>query len=128
MYSSAMAPSRHLATVTMRPPPSNSPMTQVQSPDPNAIGWLVICGGVSPAGSDICLHGSYVLFNAMSRFLALPVYQDVVSVMVCKNAMPIGVIPADKVEIVHSFQVLLDLIFLHDDRSSSAEESHKSQA
>lgn len=42
MYSSAIAPSRHFATVTMRPPPSNSPMTQVHSPDPKAIGWDLI--------------------------------------------------------------------------------------
>ena len=38
MYSSAMAPSRHFATVTIRPPPSNSPTTHVHSPDPNPIG------------------------------------------------------------------------------------------
>ena len=38
MYSSAMAPLRHLATVTMRLPPSSSPTTQVHSPDPNRIG------------------------------------------------------------------------------------------
>jgi hypothetical protein len=42
MYSSAIAPSRHLATVTIRPPPSNSPMTHVHSPDPKEIGWDVI--------------------------------------------------------------------------------------
>lgn len=46
MYSSAMAPSCHLTTVTMRLPSSNSPMTQVHSPDPKAIGWEVIRGGV----------------------------------------------------------------------------------
>ena len=51
MYSSAIAPSRHLATVTMRLPSSNSPMTQVHSPDPNAMGWDVIWGGVPPAES-----------------------------------------------------------------------------
>lgn len=38
MHSSAMAPSRHLATVTIRPPFSNSPTTHVQSPDPKLIG------------------------------------------------------------------------------------------
>lgn len=48
MYSSAMAPSRHLATVTMRAPFANSPMTHVQSPDPHLIGWEVIWGGVPP--------------------------------------------------------------------------------
>ena len=42
MYSSAMAPSRHLATVTMRAPFSNSPMTHVHSPEPNLIGCDVI--------------------------------------------------------------------------------------
>ena len=51
MYSSAIAPSRHLATVTMRPPPSNSPTTQVHSPDPNLSGWDVMRGGVPPADS-----------------------------------------------------------------------------
>ena len=51
MYSSAIAPSRHLATVTIRPPPSNSPITHVHSPDPNAIGWATIWGGVPPAES-----------------------------------------------------------------------------
>jgi hypothetical protein len=38
MYSSAMAPSRHFATVTIRLPSSSSPTTQVQSPDPNRTG------------------------------------------------------------------------------------------
>ena len=38
MYSSAIAPSRHLATVTMRLPSSNSPMAQVHSSDPKPIG------------------------------------------------------------------------------------------
>ena len=42
MYSSAITPSRHLATVTMRPPPSNSPITHVHSPNPNAMGCDVI--------------------------------------------------------------------------------------
>jgi len=42
MYSSAMAPARHLATVTMRAPFSNSPMTHVHSPAPNLIGCDVI--------------------------------------------------------------------------------------
>ena len=51
MYSSAMAPLLHRATVTMRPPPSNSPTTHVHSPDPNLIGCDVICGGVPPAES-----------------------------------------------------------------------------
>ena len=49
MYSSAMAPSRHFATVTIRPPLSNTPITHVQSPDPKAMGWDVIWGGVPPA-------------------------------------------------------------------------------
>ena len=31
-------PDKHLATVTIRPPPSNSPTTHVHSPDPNPIG------------------------------------------------------------------------------------------
>lgn len=48
MYSSAIAPSRHLATVTMGLPSANSPTAQVHSPDPNVIGWEVICGGVPP--------------------------------------------------------------------------------
>jgi len=48
MYSSAMAPSRHFATVTIRLPSSNSPTTHVQSPDPNLIGWDLICAGVPP--------------------------------------------------------------------------------
>ena len=39
MYSSAMAPSCHLARVTIRLPFSSSPTTQVQSPEPNPIGW-----------------------------------------------------------------------------------------
>ena len=51
MYSSAIAPSLHRATVTMRPPPSNSPTTHVHSPDPNLIGCDVIWGGVPPADS-----------------------------------------------------------------------------
>jgi hypothetical protein len=42
MYSSAMAPSRHLATVTMRAPSSNSPTTHVHYPEPNLIGWDAI--------------------------------------------------------------------------------------
>jgi hypothetical protein len=48
MYSSATAPSRHFATVTIRPPPSNSPTTQVHSPEPNLIGWEVTWIGVPP--------------------------------------------------------------------------------
>src|SRR5919107_3970851 len=48
MYSSAMAPSRHFATVTIRPPPSNSPTTQVHPPDPKAIGWDFTWTGVPP--------------------------------------------------------------------------------
>ena len=48
---SAIAPSCHVATVTMRLPSSNSPMTQVHSPDPNLIGCEVIWGGVPLAGS-----------------------------------------------------------------------------
>lgn len=42
MYSSAIAPSCHFATVTMRLPSANSPMTQVHSPDPKAMGCAVI--------------------------------------------------------------------------------------
>jgi hypothetical protein len=38
LYSSAIAPSFHLATVTIRSPLWNSPTTQVHSPDPNLIG------------------------------------------------------------------------------------------
>lgn len=48
MYSSEMAPSSHLATVTMRAPFSNSPIKQVQSLEPNLIGCEVIFGGVPP--------------------------------------------------------------------------------
>ncbi len=48
MYSSAMAPPLHFATVTIRAPLSNSPMTHVQSPDSNLIGCDVIWGGVPP--------------------------------------------------------------------------------
>jgi hypothetical protein len=36
MYSSAMAPSRHFATVTIRLPLSSSPMTHVHSPEVEA--------------------------------------------------------------------------------------------
>ncbi len=43
MYSSDIALSRHLATVTMRAPFSNSPITQVQSPEPYLIE---LCGKV----------------------------------------------------------------------------------
>jgi hypothetical protein len=42
MYSSAIAPLLHRATVTMRPPASNSPTTHVHPPDPNLIGCEVI--------------------------------------------------------------------------------------
>src|SRR5918996_5875361 len=48
MYSSTIAPSRHFATVTIRPPPSNSPTTHVHSPDPNLMGWDLTCIGVPP--------------------------------------------------------------------------------
>src|SRR5947209_19131368 len=58
MYSSAMAPSRHFATVTMRPPPSNSPTTQVHSPDPNLIGCETIWGGLPPAESTYAFIAS----------------------------------------------------------------------
>src|SRR5258708_32817082 len=51
MYSSAIAPSRHFATVTIRPPPSHSPTTQVHSPDPKPIGWDVTWRGVPPLDS-----------------------------------------------------------------------------
>src|ERR1019366_5995573 len=37
-----IAPSRHFATVTIRPPFWNPPTTHVQSPDPNLMGWDVI--------------------------------------------------------------------------------------
>ena len=37
-----IAPPRHFATVTIRPPFWNSPTTHVQSPDPNLMGWDVI--------------------------------------------------------------------------------------
>src|SRR4029077_1520156 len=43
-----MAPSVHFATVTIRPPPSNSPTTHVHSPDPNPMGWDEIWIGVPP--------------------------------------------------------------------------------
>jgi hypothetical protein len=51
MYSSAIAPSRHFATVTMRLPSANSPITQVQSPDPKAMGCEESWGGVPPTES-----------------------------------------------------------------------------
>jgi hypothetical protein len=51
----------------------------------------------------------------MSRFLALPVDEDVVGVMIGENAAPISVIPADKIEIVHSLYVLINLVVVHDD-------------
>jgi hypothetical protein len=42
MYSSAIAPFSHLATVTMRSPLPNSPTTHVHSPEPNLIGCDMI--------------------------------------------------------------------------------------
>jgi hypothetical protein len=51
-YSSVIAPSRHFATVTIRLPFSRTPTTQVQSPEPNRIGWDVTWGGVPPVLSQ----------------------------------------------------------------------------
>jgi hypothetical protein len=98
MYSSAIAPSRHLATVTMRPPPSNSPMTQVHSPEPNAIGCALIWGGVPPA---------------VSRILALPVDQHVVGVVVREDAVPVGVVPSVEVKVIHALEVASYLVVVH---------------
>src|SRR6266581_5570751 len=47
-YSSAMAPSCHIANVTIRLPFSSSPTTQVQSPEPNPIGWDLTWIGTPP--------------------------------------------------------------------------------
>ena len=51
MYSSAMAPSCHLARGTIRLPFSSSPTTQVQSPEPNPIGWDSTWTGTPPVPS-----------------------------------------------------------------------------
>ena len=80
MCSSAIAPSRHFATVTIRPPPANSPTTQVHSPDPNVIGWDVTCAGVPPLAWTKRLHGFDVLPDAVSRWLSVDLHDNVVGV------------------------------------------------
>jgi hypothetical protein len=67
MYSSAIAPLCHLATVTIRPPLANSPTTQVHCADPNLIG----CD---------------VLIDAMSWRLSLPVHENIVCVVLSEHA------------------------------------------
>ena len=62
MYSSAMAPSRHFATVTMRPPPSNSPITHAGK----AIG-LALGVGLGSLGAGIGIGN---IFGSMIQSVA----------------------------------------------------------
>ncbi|MGH9080765.1 MAG: hypothetical protein ACRDYE_11955 [Acidimicrobiales bacterium] len=83
-------------------------MTHVHSPDPNLIGCDVIWGGVPPPFcSTYDFHGVDVLLDTVGRGLTLPVHQDIVGVMVCEDAGPIGVIPSHEVELIHALKCLL---------------------
>jgi len=88
MYSSAIAPSRHFATVTIRPP-SNSPTTHVQSPDPNLTGWDVIWMGVPPVVSTNARMASG------------------------EHAVPVGAVPSHEVELIHALEVAGYLVIRH---------------
>ena len=113
MYSSAIAPSRHFATVTMRLPSANSPITQVQSPDPKAMGCEESLGRGAPNGIDEGLTCGNVLRDATRGFLSLPVHKNIISVVMGEDAVPVGLVPTVEVEIVHSPEVAINLLVLH---------------
>jgi len=113
MYSSAIAPSRHFATVTIRPPPSNSPTTHVQSPDPNLTGWDVIWMGVPPAVSTKRPHGIDVLLDPMGLGLPVDIYKNVVGMVVGEHAVPVGAVPSHEVELIHALEVAGYLVIRH---------------
>ena len=114
MYSSAIAPSRHFATVTMRLPSANSPITQVQSPDPKAMGCEGELGRRAPNGIDESLTCGNVLRNATRGFLSLPVHKNIISVVMGEDAVPVGLVPTVEVEVVHSLEVSINLLVLHE--------------
>src|SRR5690349_699959 len=72
------------------------------------LGWR------SAYGVDKRLHRVDMFLETVCRFLALPVNQLVLGVIVCEYAVPIGIVPAVEVEIVHCREVALDLIILHE--------------
>ena len=120
MYSSAMAPSRHLATVTMRTPLSNSPTTHVHSPEPNLIGWDAIYGLVYPHRSPQrtpswpqCARGY------RGSWLASPVHQDIAGVVAGEDASPITVVPTHEIEFIHPPKVAIYLVVVRHLQSAS---------
>ena len=63
---------------------------------------------------DVGLHGVDVLVDAVRRWLTLPVHQHVVGVVVGEHAGPVGVVPSDRVKIIHALEVAVDLVFGHE--------------
>ena len=120
MYSSAMAPSRHLATVTIRAPLANSPTTHVHSPDPNLIGWDVIWGGVPP---PLCSTYDFMASMCSSMpwvlGLSLPVHEYFVGVIVSEHAGPVAVVPSDKVEFIHALKIAINYVVIRHTRRAS---------
>ena len=109
MYSSAIAPSLHFATVTMRPT-ANSPTAHVHSPDPKLMGWDVILDGRATGGRGHGLHGVDVRLNSPGGRLAIDDDEHIVCVIMGEDAVPVSAISTLEVEFVHAFEVPRDVV------------------
>jgi hypothetical protein len=105
MYFSAMAPSRHFATVTILPPALE--LADHARPISGAKRDRVsdYLGRRAAGRLDIRLHGIDVRLNPPFRFLALPVDVHVVGVVTGEHAMPISVVPSREVEVIDALEV-----------------------
>src|SRR6266850_2035967 len=61
--------------------------------------------GHATCALDEGLHRLYVLTNAMRRILPMHVYEHVVRVITGEDALPVRLVPARKIELVHPLKI-----------------------
>src|SRR5712691_1981728 len=61
--------------------------------------------GHATGALDEGLHRLYVLTNAMRRMLPMHVYEHVIRVVMGEDALPVRLVPAREIELVHSLKI-----------------------
>src|SRR5207245_11628790 len=61
--------------------------------------------GHATGALDEGLHGLYVLTNAMRRILPMQVHEHVIRVVTGEDALPVRLVPAREIELVHPLKI-----------------------